>query len=94
MFKGSILRRFTDCSFDSSDCSWPQLFMAQCYKAIILKEVCKNVALTKNIVNFVNQMENTKKPLPVDFGTINEMLKLATQNLHYVNLLPSIAECL
>ncbi|KAM7265388.1 hypothetical protein ACFE04_003071 [Oxalis oulophora] len=45
---------------------------------------------TKNIVNYVNQMENTKKVLLVDGGPINENLKLATQNLHYVNVLPSI----
>ncbi|XP_038689413.1 50S ribosomal protein L4-like [Tripterygium wilfordii] len=45
---------------------------------------------TKNIVNHVNEMENTKKLLLVDGGPINEKLKLATQNLHYVNVLPSI----
>ncbi|XP_042015787.1 50S ribosomal protein L4-like [Salvia splendens] len=45
---------------------------------------------TKNIVHFVNQMENAKKILVVDGGPINEKLKLATQNLHYVNVLPSI----
>ncbi|XP_065877834.1 uncharacterized protein [Euphorbia lathyris] len=45
---------------------------------------------TKNIVNYVSQMENTNKLLVVDGGPINEKLKLATQNLHYVNLLPSI----
>ncbi|XP_028755237.1 uncharacterized protein LOC114714644 [Neltuma alba] len=45
---------------------------------------------TKNIVNYVNQMENTKKLLLVDGGPIEEKLKLATQNLHYVNVLPSI----
>ncbi|KAL0352026.1 UNVERIFIED_CONTAM: 50S ribosomal protein L4 [Sesamum calycinum] len=45
---------------------------------------------TKNIVNYVHQMENTKKLLLVDGGPINEKLKLATQNLHYVNILPSI----
>ncbi|KAF5742140.1 putative 50S ribosomal protein L4 [Tripterygium wilfordii] len=45
---------------------------------------------TKNIVNYVNEMENTKKLLLVDGGPINEKLKLATQNLHYVNVLPSI----
>ncbi|XP_058098695.1 uncharacterized protein LOC131243382 isoform X2 [Magnolia sinica] len=45
---------------------------------------------TKNIVNYVAQMENTKKLLLVDGGPINEKLKLATQNLHYVNVLPSI----
>ncbi|KAL3845402.1 hypothetical protein ACJIZ3_002805 [Penstemon smallii] len=45
---------------------------------------------TKNIVNYVNQMENAKKLLLVDGGPITEKLKLATQNLHYVNVLPSI----
>lgn len=45
---------------------------------------------TKNIVNHVSQMGNTKKLLMVDGGPIDEKLKLATQNLHYVNVLPSI----
>lgn len=45
---------------------------------------------TKNIVNYYNQMENAKKLLLVDGGPIGEKLKLATQNLHYVNVLPSI----
>ncbi|MCL7022443.1 hypothetical protein MKW94_024631, partial [Papaver nudicaule] len=45
---------------------------------------------TKNIVNYVEQLENSKKILIVDGGPINEKLKLATQNLHYVNVLPSI----
>ncbi|MED6144487.1 hypothetical protein PIB30_016155 [Stylosanthes scabra] len=45
---------------------------------------------TKNIVSYYNQMENTKKVLLVDGGPIDEKLKLATQNLHYVNVLPSI----
>lgn len=45
---------------------------------------------TKNIVNCVKQMEDTKKILLVDGGTINEKLKLATQNIHYVNILPSV----
>ncbi|XP_075104686.1 uncharacterized protein LOC107807625 [Nicotiana tabacum] len=45
---------------------------------------------TKNIVNYFNQLENTKKLLLVDGGPISEKLKLATQNLHYVNVLPSI----
>lgn len=48
---------------------------------------------TKNIVNYVTQMENTKKVLLVDGDSINEKLKLATQNLHYVNVLPSIVSC-
>lgn len=45
---------------------------------------------TKNIVNYVKEMENAKKLLLVDGGPITEKLKLATQNLHYVNVLPSI----
>ncbi|KAG8390924.1 hypothetical protein BUALT_Bualt01G0134200 [Buddleja alternifolia] len=45
---------------------------------------------TKNVVNYVNQLENAKKLLLVDGGPINEKLKLATQNIHYVNVLPSI----
>ncbi|XP_031262307.1 uncharacterized protein LOC116120500 [Pistacia vera] len=45
---------------------------------------------TKNIVNYYKQMESTKKVLLVDGGPINEKLKLATQNIHYVNVLPSI----
>ncbi|KAL5732138.1 hypothetical protein ACHQM5_004791 [Ranunculus cassubicifolius] len=45
---------------------------------------------TKNIVNYVSQLDNTKKVLLVDGGPISENLKLATQNLHYVNVLPSI----
>ena len=45
---------------------------------------------TKNVVNYVQEMENAKKLLLVDGGPINEKLKLATQNLHYVNVLPSI----
>ncbi|KAL2538858.1 Ribosomal protein L4/L1 family [Forsythia ovata] len=45
---------------------------------------------TKNIANHVSQMENIKKLLMVDGGPIDEKLKLATQNLHYVNVLPSI----
>ncbi|KAL4203347.1 hypothetical protein AMTRI_Chr01g103530 [Amborella trichopoda] len=45
---------------------------------------------TKNVVSYVSQMEGVKKLLLVDGGHINEKLKLATQNLHYVNVLPSI----
>lgn len=45
---------------------------------------------TKNIVTWANMMENSKKMLVVDGGPINEKLKLATQNVHYVNVLPSI----
>lgn len=49
---------------------------------------------TKNIVNYVKQMENTKKVLVVDGGPISDKLKLATQNIHYVNVLPSIVSCI
>ncbi|KAK1317150.1 hypothetical protein QJS10_CPA05g02161 [Acorus calamus] len=45
---------------------------------------------TKNIVNYVSQMDNTKKVLLVDGDPIDAKLKLATQNLHYVNVLPVI----
>ncbi|KAI5655274.1 hypothetical protein M9H77_32461 [Catharanthus roseus] len=45
---------------------------------------------TKNIVNYFKQLENTKKLLMVDGSPIDEKLRLATQNLHYVNVLPSI----
>jgi ribosomal protein L4 len=45
---------------------------------------------TKNFLNYFKQLEDTKKLLIVDGGPINEKLKLATQNLHYVNLLPAI----
>ena len=33
---------------------------------------------------------DTKKVLLVDGGPVNDNLKLATGNLHYVNVLPSI----
>ncbi|PIA50580.1 hypothetical protein AQUCO_01200045v1 [Aquilegia coerulea] len=45
---------------------------------------------TKNIVNYVSQLESSKKLLLVDGGPIGDKLKLATQNLHYVNVLPCI----
>ncbi|CAL4983822.1 unnamed protein product [Urochloa decumbens] len=45
---------------------------------------------TKNIVQYIKQMDETKKVLLVDGGDIDKKLKLATQNLHYVNVLPSI----
>nr|CAB3491871.1 unnamed protein product [Digitaria exilis] len=45
---------------------------------------------TKNIVQYIRQMDDTKKVLLVDGGDIDKKLKLATQNLHYVNILPSI----
>ena len=45
---------------------------------------------TKNIVSYYNLMVDTKKLLLVDGDEINEKLTLATQNIHYVNVLPSI----
>lgn len=59
-------------------------------KLLIFDDLDVPTHKTKNIVDFVKQMENTKKVLLVDGGPINEKLKLATQNLHYVNVLPSI----
>ncbi|XP_022724745.1 uncharacterized protein LOC111281289 [Durio zibethinus] len=59
-------------------------------KLLVFEDLEVPTHKTKNIVNYVNQMENTKKLLLVDGGPINEKLKLATQNLHYVNVLPSI----
>jgi len=38
----------------------------------------------------MRQMDDTKKVLLVDGDDIDKKLKLATQNLHYVNVLPSI----
>ena len=45
---------------------------------------------TKNIVQYIRQMDDSKKVLLVDGDDIDKKLKLATQNLHYVNVLPSI----
>ncbi|KAL2513298.1 Ribosomal protein L4/L1 family [Abeliophyllum distichum] len=59
-------------------------------KLIIFEDLELPSHKTKNIVNHVSQMENIKKLLMVDGGPIDEKLKLATQNLHYVNVLPSI----
>ncbi|KAK8642222.1 hypothetical protein V6N13_011577 [Hibiscus sabdariffa] len=59
-------------------------------KLLVFEDLEVPTHKTKNIVNYVNQMENAKKFLLVDGGPINEKLKLATQNLHYVNVLPSI----
>ncbi|XP_057794454.1 uncharacterized protein LOC131010809 [Salvia miltiorrhiza] len=59
-------------------------------KLMVFEDLDVPTHKTKNIVNFVSQMENAKKILLVDGGPINEKLKLATQNLHYVNVLPSI----
>ncbi|KAE8656519.1 50S ribosomal protein L4 [Hibiscus syriacus] len=59
-------------------------------KLLVFEDLEVPTHKTKNIVNYVNQMENAKKFLLLDGGPINENLKLATQNLHYVNVLPSI----
>ncbi|KAK4792286.1 hypothetical protein SAY86_022721 [Trapa natans] len=59
-------------------------------KLLVFEDLELPTHKTKNIVNFVKEMESTKKVLLVDGGTINGNLKLATQNLHYVNVLPSI----
>ncbi|KAL5075532.1 hypothetical protein RYX36_014516 [Vicia faba] len=59
-------------------------------KLIVLEDLEVPTHKTKNFLNYFNQLEDTKKLLIVDGGPINEKLKLATQNLHYVNLLPSI----
>ncbi|OWM85580.1 uncharacterized protein LOC116209414 [Punica granatum] len=59
-------------------------------KLLVLDDLELPTHKTKNIVSYVKQMDNTKKVLLVDGGPIDENLKLATQNLHYVNVLPSI----
>ncbi|THU59990.1 hypothetical protein C4D60_Mb07t07910 [Musa balbisiana] len=59
-------------------------------KLIVFEDLAVPSHKTKNIVNYVAQMENTKKVLLVDGGPIDDKLKLATRNLHYVNVLPSI----
>nr|VDC63678.1 unnamed protein product [Brassica rapa] len=59
-------------------------------KLVVFDDMALPTHKTKNIVNYYNQMENTKKVLVVEGGPIDEKLKLATQNLHYVNILPSI----
>lgn len=59
-------------------------------KLLVFEDLEVPTHKTKNIVNYVEQMEDTKKLLLVDGGPISENLKLATQNLHYVNVLPSI----
>jgi large subunit ribosomal protein L4 len=59
-------------------------------KLIVFDDLEVPTHKTKNIVNYVKQMENMKKILLVDGGPLSENLKLATQNLHYVNILPSI----
>lgn len=45
---------------------------------------------TKQVANYVSKLENCKKILLVEGGPVNRKLALATQNLHYANVLPSI----
>ncbi|WOL05023.1 hypothetical protein Cni_G13746 [Canna indica] len=59
-------------------------------KLIVFEDLAVPSHKTKNIVNYVSQMENTKKVLLVDDGPIDNKLALATRNLHYVNVLPTI----
>ncbi|KAM6569528.1 hypothetical protein CsatB_017513 [Cannabis sativa] len=59
-------------------------------KLLVFEDLEVPTHKTKNIVNYVQQMENAKKFLLVDGDVIGEKLKLATQNLHYVNVLPSV----
>ncbi|KAJ8461374.1 hypothetical protein OPV22_034300 [Ensete ventricosum] len=59
-------------------------------KLIVFEDLAVPSHKTKNIVNYVAQLENTKKVLLVDGGPIDDKLQLATRNLHYVNVLPSI----
>ncbi|XP_074581913.1 uncharacterized protein LOC141838361 [Curcuma longa] len=59
-------------------------------KLIVFEDLEVPTHKTKNIVNYVAQLENTRKVLLVDGGPIDDKLKLATRNLQYVNVLPSI----
>ncbi|KAH0465475.1 hypothetical protein IEQ34_005578 [Dendrobium chrysotoxum] len=59
-------------------------------KLLVFEDLTVPSHKTKNIVNYVSLMENAKKVLLVDGGIIDNQLKLATRNLHYVNVLPSI----
>ncbi|KMT05649.1 hypothetical protein BVRB_7g167840 [Beta vulgaris subsp. vulgaris] len=59
-------------------------------KLLVFDDLTVPTHKTKNIVNWVDEMEDSKKLLLVDDGPISEKLKLATQNLHYVNVLPSV----
>ncbi|VVA99789.1 unnamed protein product [Arabis nemorensis] len=59
-------------------------------KLLVFDDLALPTHKTKNIVKYYDDMENTKKVLIVEGGPIDEKLKRATQNLHYVNILPSI----
>lgn len=86
------MRILTDIFFPvASETSFWEVFNLQ---LLVFDNLDVTTHKTKNIVKYVNTMENTKKVLLVDGGPINEKLKLATQNLHYVNVLPSIVSLL
>ncbi|KAK8968621.1 hypothetical protein KSP40_PGU016504 [Platanthera guangdongensis] len=59
-------------------------------KLLVFEDLTIPTHKTKNVVNYVSLMEGTKKVLLVNGGDIDKNLKLATRNLHYVNVLPSI----
>lgn len=59
-------------------------------KLIIFEDLGLPSHKTKYVVGAVSEMEDAKKVLLVDGGPINTNLKLATQNIHYINVLPSI----
>ncbi|XP_020587948.1 uncharacterized protein LOC110029828 [Phalaenopsis equestris] len=59
-------------------------------KLLVFEDLAVPSHKTKNIVNYIAHIENAKKVLLVDGGIIDNQLKLATRNLHYVNVLPSI----
>lgn len=59
-------------------------------KLLVFEDLAVPTHKTKHIVACLSDIENAKKILLVDGGPIEEKLKLATQNLHYVNVLPSI----
>ncbi|KAL9270197.1 Large ribosomal subunit protein uL4-like protein [Drosera capensis] len=59
-------------------------------KLLVFDDLKMPTHKTRNVVNWYNQMNECKKLLLVDGGPIEENLKRATQNLHYVNVLPSI----
>ncbi|XP_072987873.1 uncharacterized protein [Typha latifolia] len=59
-------------------------------KLLVFEDLAVPSHKTKNIVNYISQMEKTKKVLLVDGGPMDDKLKLATRNLHYVNVLPAI----
>ncbi|KAJ3677143.1 hypothetical protein LUZ60_002867 [Juncus effusus] len=59
-------------------------------KLVVFEDLDLPTHKTKSIVSYVSQMEDVKKVLLVDGGPLDDKLKLATRNLHYVNVLPII----